>query len=168
MTGTWHLPRWIPVAMLFASTVLIVCIVGFWVRSYWRCDQIYYGRTWMFSWEGHFMYNWGSFNLSPHPRWPFIWSATQARSQNLGLVDPQSTFLGIQCEYNGFPNSIYIPYGWVLFVASLPADIIGLFWMFRWSRERDAATGGHLTARVVLYLAAAIPVLLFIMFLLCR
>ena len=159
---------WAVVGLVIISTIASILTAGFWSRSYWRSDQVAWRRVWCDSWKGRFVIFLDDPAPPQVPR-PFSWWSNPSSQDNFGLVNPEGIAFGVQYNtQHGFPTAMVIPYGWVFFLANLPADIIGLIWMFRWSRERDAATGGHLTARVVLYLAAAIPVLLFIMFLLCR
>ncbi len=138
--------RWIPASLVIASTITVILVAVFWSRSYRRCDQVMYDYCWIGSWKGAVYWEQGDTRIPM----PLGWVSNQAQKD----------------DFRG--SGTKISFGWLLFMASLPADIIGLIWMFRWARERDAATGGHLTARVVLYLAVAIPVLLFIAMLLSR
>lgn len=125
----------LPAFLVFIAITFVVGI--FWGRSYWRSDQLVWGRIWCDSWNGRIVCFLDD-PPPPHPIRPFSWWSNPASQDDFGLTNPERSFLGIQYDtVNGFPSSFVIPYGWVLFIASLPMDVIGLTWAFRRSRKLD-------------------------------
>jgi len=164
--GERRIFRAAPAGLVAASGLACVLTAVFWLRSCHISDQVAWGRTWCDSWNGRIVC---FFDDPPRPHAPryFSWWSNPSSQDDFGLINPRGTIFGIQYDTeNGALDSVVIPYGWMLFFASLPADAIGLFWTFQWSRKKDAATGGHLTVRISLYLAVIISLILVIVLLL--
>ena len=155
--------RWSIIGLMAISSIASIAALGFWRRSYRRSDQFIYRYLLVISSKGAICLDQ---TASRFPL-PLSWISSQANKQDSRIANPDGIIFGIQYDTDhGIPDLVSIPYIWIVFFASLPADIIGLFWTFRWSRKKDVATGGHLTVRISLYLAVIIPVLLLIVLLL--
>ena len=152
--------RWSIIGLMAISSIASIAALGFWRRSYRRSDQFIYRYLLVISSKGAICLDQ---TASRFPL-PLSWISSQANKQDSRIANPDGIIFGIQYDTDhGIPDLVSIPYIWILFFTSLPADAIGLFWMFRWSRKKDAATGGHLTVRISLYLAVMAIVLLYIM-----
>ena len=151
--------RWFVLSLAFASAFGSILAVGLWRRSYTRCDQIDWGYALVISCTGVVYCCQGA---SRFPL-PLGWVSNRAQGDDFGMINPEGNILGIQYDTeNGIPDSLAVPYGWVVFLTSLPMGVIILTWALRRSRKLDVANGGHLTFRLSLYLLVAFTVLLYI------